>query len=601
MADVASPTHNFDLVLLGGGTGGYVAAIRAKQLGLTVAVVEEWILGGCCLHRGCIPTKAYLKSADMFDDVKRAGEFGVDIAGDITFNYPTALGRSKGIVDGQYKGLRYLFDKKHQIPVFMGRGKLLNKTTVGVTPNDGSAPFSIAAKNIIINTGSRPRAIKGIPFDGKMIISSDHTVTLAEMPKCIVVRGGGATGLEWATVYHRYGVPTTLVGNVVPQEDEEIQQALLRALQRQKMDIIPGARPAPEDYDVSNSGVTVRTTDAKGKERVLQAESLMVAIGREACVEDIGLEEVGIALEGGFIKADSMLRTNVDGIYAIGDVNGQQMLAHTAMHHGIIAVEHMTGHNPFPLDVLNSPSCTYCQPEIGSVGYYGEGSARGRVRCEGRQIPDETECQGEYRGPHRRLREDRRRCADQRFAGCAHHRTACDRDDRRGRSGALAGEHAIRIGYLGASASDCFGSNWRGGARLARTRNTYLADEVIPMASMIDQFAITSVAELREIYREPKVAAAHKVIDHVDVNAAAFIARSPFLLLATVSADGRLDVSPKGEGAGFIHVRDEKTLLFPDRPGNNRIDGMQNIVATGRIGLIFLVPGIRETLSAAGP
>jgi dihydrolipoamide dehydrogenase len=148
MAEVAAPTHQFDLVLLGGGTGGYVAAIRAKQLGLNVAVVEEIILGGCCLHRGCIPTKAFLKSADMFDDVKRAAEFGVDIKGDITFNYDTALKRSLAVVDGQYKGLLYLFEKKYQIPVFLGRGKLLNKTTVGVTPKDGSAPFSVAASNI---------------------------------------------------------------------------------------------------------------------------------------------------------------------------------------------------------------------------------------------------------------------------------------------------------------------------------------------------------------------------------------------------------------------------------------------------------------------
>lgn len=369
MADVSTPAHSFDLVLLGGGTGGYVAAIRAKQLGLTVAVVEELILGGCCLHRGCIPTKAFLKSADMFDDVKRAAEFGVDIKGDISFNYDTALSRSKGIVQGQYRGLMYLFEKKHQIPVFMGRGKLLNKSTVGVTPNDGSAPFSITAGKIIINTGSRPRAIKGIPIDGKTVISSDHTVVLDKLPKNIIVRGGGATGLEWATAYHRYGVPTTLVGNIVPQEDEEIQQALLRALQRQKMDIILGARPTADDIDITKDGVTMRVKDAKGKERTLQAETLMVGLGREACTENIGLEEVGIAVENGFIAADNMLRTNVENIYAIGDVNGQQMLAHTAMHHGIIAVEHMMGLNPFPLNVLNSPSCTYCSPEIGSVGY----------------------------------------------------------------------------------------------------------------------------------------------------------------------------------------------------------------------------------------
>jgi dihydrolipoamide dehydrogenase len=369
MAEVAAPTHEFDLVLLGGGTGGYVAAIRAKQLGLNVAIVEEIILGGCCLHRGCIPTKAFLKSADMFDDVKRAGEFGIDIKGDITFNYDSALKRSLAVVDGQYKGLLYLFEKKYQIPVFLGRGKLLNTTTVGVTPKDGSAPFSMVAKNIIINTGSRPRAIKGLPYDGKTVINSDHAVVLEKLPKSFIVRGGGATGLEWASAYHRYGVPTTLVGNVVPQEDEEVQAAMERALRRQKMDVIVGARPTAEDIDITKDGVTMRLKDAKGKEKTIQAGALMVGIGREPVVEDIGLEELGIKKdEHGFIIADPMMRTNVEGIYAIGDVNGQQMLAHTAMHHGIIAVEHICGLNPFPLDVLNSPSCTYAYPEIGSVG-----------------------------------------------------------------------------------------------------------------------------------------------------------------------------------------------------------------------------------------
>jgi dihydrolipoamide dehydrogenase len=369
MAEVAAPTHTFDLVLLGGGTGGYVAAIRAKQLGLNVAVVEELILGGCCLHRGCIPTKAFLKSADIFDDVKRAGEFGVDVAGNITFNYDQALKRSQGVVDGQYKGLMFLFDKKHKIPVFMGRGKLLNKTTVGVTPKDGGQPFSIEAKNIIINTGSRPRALKGVPFDGKTVINSDHAVVLEKLPKSFIVRGGGATGVEWASVYHRYGVPTTLVGNVVPQEDEEIQQAMERALKRQKMEVVVGARPTGDDIDISKKGVVMRLKDTKGKEQTVEAETLLVGIGREPVVEDIGLEELGIKKDkGDFIIADPMMRTNVEGIYAIGDVNGQQMLAHTAQHQGIIAVEHICGLNPFPLNVLNSPSCTYAAPEIGSVG-----------------------------------------------------------------------------------------------------------------------------------------------------------------------------------------------------------------------------------------
>lgn len=369
MAGVAEATHQFDLVLLGGGTGGYVAAIRAAQLGLKVAVVEQLILGGTCLHRGCIPAKAFLKSADIYDEVKHASEFGVNISGELSFNYDTALQRSLKVVEGQYKGLLFLFEKKHKIPVFMGRGRLLDANTVGVTPNDGSAPFSLRAPHIIINTGSRPRPIKDIPYDGVQVINSDHAVVLDHLPKSFIVRGGGATGVEWASCYHRYGSTVSLVGNVVPQEDHEISQALARALQRQKMEVIQGARPTASDIDVEKSGVTMRVTDEKGKDKVLKAEALLVAIGRQGNVEDIGLETVGVQTRDDTIPVDSMQRTNISNIYAIGDVNGKQMLAHTAMHHGIIAVEHIMGLNPYPLDEeMNSPSCTYCAPEIGSIG-----------------------------------------------------------------------------------------------------------------------------------------------------------------------------------------------------------------------------------------
>ncbi len=366
MADETS--QSFDLVLLGGGTGGYVAAIRAKQLGMNVAVVEELILGGTCLHRGCIPTKAMLKSASVFDEVKKAAEFGVTIGGEIGFEYETALGRSKKVVDGQYRGLRYLFDKKHKIPVFMGRGKMTSATTVEVTPNDDGAKFVLTGKDVIINTGSRPRPIKGIPYDGKRVINSDHAVVLEHMPRSFIIRGGGATGVEWASVYHRYGAKVSLVGRVVPMEDAEVSQQLLRSFQRQKMDVYPEARPSAEDIEVGKDSVKMKVKDSRGKETVIEAEVLLVAIGRQGNIEDIGLETVGVKTEGEYIPVDSMMKTNVPHVYAIGDVTGQQLLAHTAMHHGIIAVEHIADLNPFPLDVLNSASCTYCEPEIGSVG-----------------------------------------------------------------------------------------------------------------------------------------------------------------------------------------------------------------------------------------
>lgn len=360
--------QQYDLVLLGGGTGGYVAAIRARQLGLNVAVVESFKLGGTCLHQGCIPTKAMLKSASVFDEVKRASEFGVSFKGEPTFDYTTALERSHKVVDGQFRGLQYLFDKKHKIPVFMGRGKMIDQKSVEVTPNDGSDTFKLSTNSIIINTGTRPRAIEGIEFDGKRVINSDHAVVLEKMPKSIAVRGGGATGIEWASIYHRYGSEVTMIGNVVPQEDAEISSHVEKALKRQKMKVVSGARPTSDDIDVSDKGVKIRLKDNKGKEQTVEAEALLVAIGRQGNIEDIGLEELGVKTDKDIIPVDEMMRTNVDGVFAIGDVNGQQMLAHTAMHHGIIAVEHIAGLSPQPLDVLNSPSCTYCEPEIGSVG-----------------------------------------------------------------------------------------------------------------------------------------------------------------------------------------------------------------------------------------
>jgi dihydrolipoamide dehydrogenase len=264
--------------------------------------------------------------------------------------------------------LQYLFDKKHKIPVFLGNGVLTEKDTVEVTLNEGGEKVTLKARDIIINTGSRPRPIDGIEFDGKRVINSDHAVVLEKMPKSIIVRGGGATGVEWASIYHRYGAKVTLVGRIVPAEDKEVSQQLTRAFQRQKIDLVTDARPSKDDFDISDKGVKMRVKDKKGKESTVEAEALLVAIGRQANIEDIGLETAGIKTEGGFIPVDSMMRTNVEHVYAIGDVNGQQMLAHTAQHHGIIAVEHIAGLNPFPLDVLNSPSCTYCEPEIGSVG-----------------------------------------------------------------------------------------------------------------------------------------------------------------------------------------------------------------------------------------
>jgi dihydrolipoamide dehydrogenase len=358
----------FDIVLIGGGTGGYVAAIRAAQLGLDVVVIEQDLLGGTCLHRGCIPTKAFLKSADVYEQVQHAAEFGAEIAGDITFNYPTALARSQKVVNGQYKGLLFLFEKKYKILVIAGVGSIAGPGQVRVEPNGGSEGYTLNARNIIVNTGTRPRAIKDCPYDGERIINSDHAVVLEQLPQSFIIRGGGAVGVEWASIYGRYGSKVSLVGRVVPSEEEEASQVLTRAFRKQGIDVFPTSRPAAEDIDVTKKGVTVRVKDDRGKEETLEADVLLVAIGREGNVENIGLETVGVKVEDGIIPVDTMMRTNVPNVYAIGDVNGQQMLAHTAMHMGVIAVEHIAGQTPYPLDVLNSPMVTFCRPEIASVG-----------------------------------------------------------------------------------------------------------------------------------------------------------------------------------------------------------------------------------------
>lgn len=362
-------TQEFDVVILGAGTGGYYAAFRAKQLGLNVAVIERDKVGGVCLHRGCVPTKAFLKSAHFYHDVQHASDMGVDLGGEVSLNFASVLKRSLSIVDKQYKGLQYLFDKKNKVPVFQGNGVIKSKNEVEVTLNDSGDKVTLKGKSLVINTGSRPRPIKGIEFDGKVVFNSDHAVVREDVPKRLIVRGLGATGVEWGQIYHAAGSEVTFVGNVVPQEDEDVQKEMTKQFKRQGIRVIEGARPSAENFEIPDKAVKMTVKDNKGKEQVVEADALFVATGREPNVENIGLETIGVKLnDKGFIQVDSLMRTNVEGVYAIGDVNGEQMLAHTAGHHGITAVEHIAGKNPFPINHLHIPSFTYTTPEIGSVG-----------------------------------------------------------------------------------------------------------------------------------------------------------------------------------------------------------------------------------------
>jgi dihydrolipoamide dehydrogenase len=360
------PSEPYDIVLLGGGTGGYVAAIRAAQLGMKVAVVEKDKLGGTCLHRGCIPTKALLKSAAVLTLVKNAKEFGVT-ASNVKADYSQAIKRSGKIVNQNFKGTQFLF-KKNGVDLVQGTGKLKDSRTVSVELEGGGTDELKATKAVIINTGSRPRAIKGIDFDGKVVVNSDHTTWEEKLPKSVIIRGGGATGVEFASIYHEFGCDVTLVGRMVPNEDHEVSQHLTRTFQKDGMRIIPGYRPTADDIEVTKKGVKMRVREDGKDEETIEADVLLVATGREGNIEDIGLEAVGVETEGGFVKTDEYCRTNVDGVFAIGDVNGKQQLAHTAMHWGVIAVELLHGEIPRPLNLLQVPLCTYCHPEIGSIG-----------------------------------------------------------------------------------------------------------------------------------------------------------------------------------------------------------------------------------------
>jgi hypothetical protein len=353
-----------------------------------------------------------LKSAGVLDEVKRAAEFGVNIGGDVSFSYETALGRSLSVVDGQYKGLRYLFDKKHRIPVYMGRGRLLGPNQVHVTQNDGGETFTLDARDVIVNTGSRPRPIKGIPFDGEKVINSDHAVVLEHLPKSFIIRGGGATGVEWASIYHRYGSKVTLVGRIVPQEDREVSDQLQKSFQRQKMDLAPEARPATEDYDLTANGVSVRLVDGKGKERVVEAETLLVAIGRQGNIEEIGLEETWRPDRG---RVHSCRPDDADERRACLRDRRRQRAATPRPYRDAPGNHRRRAH-------LRAEPLPAQHPELALLHLLRAGDwqrrpdpAGGRTagaRGQGGQVPDAAERQGGHRGADRRLHQDGRRRRD---------------------------------------------------------------------------------------------------------------------------------------------------------------------------------------------
>jgi dihydrolipoamide dehydrogenase len=358
---------DYDLIVIGSGPGGYVAAIRASQLGLKTAIIEKESLGGICLNWGCIPTKALLKSAQVFEYINHAADYGIKINGTGEVNFEGVIKRSRGVADGMSKGVQFLM-KKNKIDVVLGFGKLKSKGVVEVKGNDGTTK-SITAKHIIIATGGRSRELPNLKQDGKKVIGYRQAMILPQQPKSLVVVGSGAIGIEFAYFYNSIGTKVTVVeylDNIVPLEDEEISKGLNRILKKQGINIMTGANV--ESVDTSGALCKVNVKTATGIE-VLEAEVVLSAVGISTNIEGIGLEENGVKTDKGKVLVDDFYRTNIEGVYAIGDIVKGQALAHVASAEGIICVEKIAGQNPEPLNYNNIPGCTYCSPEVASVGY----------------------------------------------------------------------------------------------------------------------------------------------------------------------------------------------------------------------------------------
>ena len=356
----------FDIVILGSGPGGYVTAIRASQLGFKVAVVEKENLGGICLNWGCIPTKALLKSAQVFDYLKHASDYGLTINGEVDKDFNAVIARSRSVAEGMSKGVQFLM-KKNKIEVIDGFGKVLPGKKVEVTKADGSKS-EISAQHIIIATGARSRELPNLPQDGKKVIGYRQAMTLPEQPKKMIVVGSGAIGVEFAHFYNSMGTDVTIVEfmpNIVPVEDEDISKQFERSLKKSGIKIMTNS--SVEKVDTSGEGVKATVKTAKGEE-ILEADTLLSAVGIKSNIENIGLEEVGITVDRDKIIVDEFYQTNVPGYYAIGDVVPGQALAHVASAEGILCVEKIAGLHVEALDYGNIPGCTYATPEIASVG-----------------------------------------------------------------------------------------------------------------------------------------------------------------------------------------------------------------------------------------
>jgi dihydrolipoamide dehydrogenase len=360
---------NFDLIVIGSGPGGYVAAIRAAQLGMKVGVVERESLGGICLNWGCIPTKALLKSAQVFEYINHAQDYGIKI-GKPEADFSGMVKRSRDVADGMSKGVNFLF-RKNKITIINGNGKLTSNKTVAVVDESGKTT-EYTAPHIIVATGGRAKALPNVPIDGEKVIEYRKAMSLPKQPKTMVVIGAGAIGVEFAYFYSTIGTEVTIVEfleqGLVPREDPDISKELGKIYQKSGIKVM--GNTSVEAVDTKGKGCKVTVKNRKtGQTEEISCDIVLSAAGVAPNTENIGLEELGIATDRGMVKVDEYYRTNVAGIYAIGDIVPGPALAHVASAEAIICVEKIAGHHPEPLDYNNIPSCTYCSPEIASVGY----------------------------------------------------------------------------------------------------------------------------------------------------------------------------------------------------------------------------------------
>ena len=356
---------NFDIIILGSGPGGYVTAIRASQLGFNTAIVEKESLGGVCLNWGCIPTKALLKSAQVFDYINHAEDYGIEIT-KANANFKSVIKRSRSVANGMSKGVDFLM-KKNKITVIKGFGKIKKNKKVVIV--NGSEIKEISGEHIILATGGRSRELPNLKQDGKKIIGYREAMTLNKMPKKMVIVGSGAIGVEFAYFYRSMGVDVTIVEfmeNIVPLEDIDISKELKRSFKKHGINVMTSS--TVEKVDIKNDVCKVNIKTDKGIE-IIETDIVLSAVGIQANIEGIGLEDVGIKTEKDKVLVDEFYRTNIEGYYAIGDILPNQALAHVASAEGIVCVEKIAGHNPDLIDYNNIPNCTYCSPEISSVGY----------------------------------------------------------------------------------------------------------------------------------------------------------------------------------------------------------------------------------------